>query len=341
MAAPWARLRVLADQILEKPISDDARASVTRGCRGYEKLLRQNWCGNVKFGGTPVLPGSLAELQDIVRSGSAPIRVIGRGHSFSPVAECAGGTLISLAQLNRVLDFQPPTHDHFGSITVEGGATYSEIIQFLGRRGALRNLPSAPQFTVAGTIATGSHGSGVHIQNLAAHISMIEFVKADGSLVAYSHTDTPDLLEGSRVHVGCLGVVSRLTVDVVPFYEVETKWYVDAPLDSVIDNLPSLWQSCDSLSFWTSGFGCGPCAGKGWLSFRTFAPHWNPSVAVPVHTRPEALKDATLCERSFQRYCSDGNEPDKAETFYPTGRGPYQKCDLGQSRSKFLGTGLP
>eukprot|EP00930_Biecheleria_cincta_P086560 TRINITY_DN75833_c0_g1_i1.p1 TRINITY_DN75833_c0_g1~~TRINITY_DN75833_c0_g1_i1.p1 ORF type:complete len:508 (+),score=63.94 TRINITY_DN75833_c0_g1_i1:61-1584(+) len=326
---PCARLGVLADQVIGNAVrktepatyeSQSLRSRVSRGCKGYEETLHRNWGGNVWFGGAPVVPASLGELQQVVQNSKTPIRVVGRGHSFTPVAECTGGTLLSLAQLNHVLEFEPPTSDRIGSITVEGGTTYTEIAQFLGRRGALRNLPSCPQFTVAGAIATGTHGSGVHIQNLAADIAMIEFVKADGSLVSYSRYDRPELLEGCRVHMGCLGVVSRLTLDVVPFYEVETRCYIDASLDSVIDNLPVLWQSCDSLSFWTSGFGHGPGAGTGWLTFRHFAPHWNPSLAAPAHNREELLGGATLLETATNRYCTDVDKPVK---FHPTGRGPW------------------
>ena len=115
--------------------------AVARGCRGYEETLMRNWCGNVRFGGRPAVPTTLAALQGAVRQGAAPIRVVGRGHSFSPVAECAGGTLISLARLNRVLSFEEPSECRLGSITFEGGTTYTELAVFLGRRGALRNPP--------------------------------------------------------------------------------------------------------------------------------------------------------------------------------------------------------
>ena len=63
----------------------------------------------------------------------------------------------------------------------------------------------------------------MRIQNLAADVSMIEFVVADGSIVRYTRAETPALLEGSRVHLGSLGVVSKLSLDVVPYYEVSTK----------------------------------------------------------------------------------------------------------------------
>ena len=99
-------------------------AAVQRGTPGYEALLEKNWVGNVKFGSAAaIVPASLDELRTAVRGARAPVRVVGRGHSFTPVAECKGGTLLSLARLNRVLDFREPTADNLGSITIEGGVT--------------------------------------------------------------------------------------------------------------------------------------------------------------------------------------------------------------------------
>ena len=104
-------------------LSSDA-AAVQRGTPGYEALLEKNWVGNVQFNSAEtVVPASLDELRTAVRAARAPVRVVGRGHSFTPVAECSGGTLLSLARLNRVLDFREPTADHLGSITIEGGVT--------------------------------------------------------------------------------------------------------------------------------------------------------------------------------------------------------------------------
>ena len=99
-------------------------AWVQRGTPGYEKLLEKNWVGNVEFGSAKaIVPASLEEIRAAVRGAQAPVRVVGRGHSFTPVAECKGGTLLSLARLNRVLDFREPTADNLGSITIEGGVT--------------------------------------------------------------------------------------------------------------------------------------------------------------------------------------------------------------------------
>ena len=291
-------------------------AAVQRGTPGYEALLEKNWVGNVKFeSAETVVPSSLDDLRAAVCGARAPVRVVGRGHSFTPVAACKGGTLLSLARLNRVLDFREPTADSMGSITIEGGVTYTEVIQHLGKRGALRNLPSCPQFTVAGAIATGTHGSGLHIQNLAADVSMLEFMLPNGTTVVYDRS-TPEILEGVRVHLGCLGVVTRLTLDVVPYFEVAAYRYDDVPLETAIESLPDVFQDCDSLSIWTSGFGTGPGAGLAWMTYRHFHPHWSSS-AVPQH-EPPAFGKPQLAK--MERYLTDPSNP---QYFAPTTRGPW------------------
>ena len=118
-----ARASCLARNGAAAALASDA-AVVQRGTPGYEDLLRKNWVGNVEFGSAAaIVPASLDELRAAVRGARAPVRVVGRGHSFTPVAECKGGTLLSLARLNRVLDFREPTADNLGSITIEGGVT--------------------------------------------------------------------------------------------------------------------------------------------------------------------------------------------------------------------------
>jgi FAD/FMN-containing dehydrogenase len=118
-----ARASGLARNAAAAALSSDA-AVVQRGTPGYEALLEKNWVGNVEFGSAAaIVPASLDELRSAVRGARAPVRVVGRGHSFTPVAECKGGTLLSLARLNRVIDFTAPTTDSLGSITIEGGVT--------------------------------------------------------------------------------------------------------------------------------------------------------------------------------------------------------------------------
>jgi xylitol oxidase len=150
---------------------------------------------------------------------------------------------------------------------------------------------------------------------------MLEFVTGDGTLVTYSRNDDEQssILEGCRVHLGCLGVVSKLTLDVVPFYEVESYRCDNVSLKTMLEHLPDLWKSCDSLSIWISGFGHGHGKGFCWVAFRYFVESHETAKQPPL---AEAIlgDTGTLNQRSIHRYCADAND---VHDFTPTGRGPW------------------
>ena len=159
---------------------------------------------------------------------------VGCGHSFTPCCECSGGTLISLSSFNRVLGFKPPKVSAEGvmlaqgSVTAEGGITLTELITYLKEQDppcALKNLSSVRQSTFAGAIATGTHGSGIKNENLASHVVAIEFVCADGSLKSYDRRVDPETTRSAAVHIGALGVVSKLEIEVVPYFQARSYFY--------------------------------------------------------------------------------------------------------------------
>ena len=184
-----------------------------------------NWARTVTFGARAVhRPTSVAELQDLVRE-SGRIRALGTGHSFSRVADTAAD-LVSVAGL-------PPTVevDAAGSrVTVAAGVRYGELAVRLHRAGlALRAMASLPHISVAGACATGTHGSGVRNQGLASAVSAVELVTGDGGLRTLSRADDPEDFPGAVVALGALGVVVRLTLDVVPAYDLTQVVYEDLP----------------------------------------------------------------------------------------------------------------
>jgi len=147
---------------------------------------------------------------------------------------------------------------------------------------------------------------------------MLEFMLPNGTTVCYDRERTPELIEGVRVHLGCLGVVTKLALDVVPYFEVSAYRYDDVPLETAIDSLPDVFKTCDSLSIWTSGFGTGPGAGLAWMTYRHFHPHWSQAHAVPQH-EPPAFQCTPQLAR-MERYLTDPADP---KFFSPTTRGPW------------------
>jgi xylitol oxidase len=127
---------------------------------------------------------------------------------------------------------------------------YAELAVELDAAGwALPNLGSLPHISVAGACATGTHGSGVGNRCLAAGASAIEFVRADGELVRTSRAD-PDF-GGAVLALGALGVVTRLTLDIVPSYDLRQDVWLDAPLQVVLERLDEIMSAGYSVSLFT------------------------------------------------------------------------------------------
>jgi xylitol oxidase len=205
-----------------------------------------NWSGNVAFAAKTIhTPGTVEELQTIVAR-SRKAHAVGSRHSFNAIAD-TDGDLILLRQLNRVLDIDTSA----STITVEGGATYRDIARQLDAAGlALPNLASKPHFSIVGACATSTHGSGSANPGLASAISALKIVTASGEIVSLKRGD-PDF-DGAPVGIGALGIVSEVTLHVVPRFDARQEVWLEFPLMAFIDNFDSVMTSGYSVSAFTS-----------------------------------------------------------------------------------------
>ncbi|ANS75946.1 FAD-binding protein [Paenibacillus yonginensis] len=207
-----------------------------------------NWAGNYRYSSKELLePENLEEVKDLVVSRTS-IRVLGSRHSFNGIADTEGSQL-SLRKMNRVIELDQAQR----TVTVEGGIRYGDLCRYLNDHGfALPNLASLPHISVAGAVATATHGSGDLNANLAASVSAIELLKSDGEVVVLTRGIDPDF-EGAVVGLGGLGVVTMLKLDVVPSFEVSQNVYERLPF-SVLDHggLHDIFSAAYSVSLFTN-----------------------------------------------------------------------------------------
>jgi len=204
-----------------------------------------NWAGNVVFEAKTVhRPTSVDEVRRLVESGG-PLRVLGSGHSFNRMADTPGG-LVVLADLPRIFEVSADR----ASVRIDGGVRYGELAPLLQSQGlALHNTASLPHISVAGAIATATHGSGALNANLATAVSSIELVTGAGDLVTISR-DNPDF-PGVVVHLGALGVIVALTLDVQPTFDVRQYVYDDIPRAAIEASLLQMLADGYSVSLFT------------------------------------------------------------------------------------------
>ncbi len=217
-----------------------------------------NWAGNITFGARQVhRPTSIDELRRLVAA-SDRIRAIGTVHSFSPIAD-SQGDVVSVLGL-------PPTVDistEHSTVTVAAGVRYGDLALRLREVGlAVHNLASLPHISVAGACATGTHGSGDRNGNLSTAVSAIELVTADGELVVVRR-DSDERFPGMVVALGELGVVTHVTLDLVPAFELRQYLYDDLPLEQVSEHLDDIFGNGYSVSLFTDWR--GPLINQVWV----------------------------------------------------------------------------
>ena len=206
---------------------------------------RTNWAGTHVIAGRRLhQPRSMDELRGVVDR-AAQLRVLGTGHTFNDLPD-SRGDLVSLAAMPRRFELASD-----GSLTIDGAARYGDICDRLDRAGwALEAMASLAHISVAGACATGTHGSGDRTSSLAAAVAGLEMVMADGELVSIHRATHPELA-GLVVSLGAFGVVTGVTLDVVPRFDVRQVVFEGARLATVLDRFDAVTALATSVSLFT------------------------------------------------------------------------------------------
>ena len=206
--------------------------------------VMQNWAGTYRYRAWRLhRPTTIEEVQELVAR-LARVRVLGSRHSFTDIAD--SDELISLDGLppEIALDREART------ISFSGAMRYGDLAAHLNEhRVALANLASLPHITVAGAVATATHGSGEGLGNLATSVGGLQLVSSNGEVIERRRGE-PDF-DGMVVGLGALGVVTRLTLDVEPAFDVSQRVYEGLPWDAVLDHFNEVEGRGYSVSLFT------------------------------------------------------------------------------------------
>ncbi|HET9738513.1 MAG TPA: D-arabinono-1,4-lactone oxidase [Solirubrobacteraceae bacterium] len=247
----------------------------------------RNWAGTYAYGARALHRPSTLEALQVIVARAPKVRALGSRHSFSGIAD--SDELVSVDDL-------PPeivVDEDASTVSCGAGVRYGELARALHAQGlALHNLASLPHICVAGAVATGTHGSGDASGNLATAVAGLTLVTSAGDIVEATRAD-PDF-DGLVVNLGALGVVTRLTLDVEPAYEVRQRVFERLPWEAVLD-VDAIMSTGYSVSAFTH---FGPVAEQVWVKSRDEdapAPARDLFGAVPAadHVHPIAGVDAT------------------------------------------------
>ena len=203
--------------------------------------MLRNWAGNYAYRAERLhRPSSVEQLCEIVAA-APQIRVLGSRHSFNAIADAAELVTLDDLPADVVVDHAA------GTVSCSGALRYGALAEALEPEGlALRNLASLPHISVAGAVATATHGSGDTNGNLATEVAALELVTSAGDSIRCARGD--DDFDGLVVGLGALGAITRVTLDVEPAYEVRQRVFEGLRWDALFEHFDAITASGYSIS---------------------------------------------------------------------------------------------
>ena len=207
-----------------------------------------NWAGNQQVDGVSLfMPRSEEELQQVMQfaeTNNTRVKVVGSGHSFTAIA-LAESVLIDLMNYDSVIAIDKIAN----TVTVQSGIQLSKLNLFLHSNGkAMQNLGDIAYQTIAGAISTSTHGTGVNFTGIANQVVALRLVLADSSVVECSAISNSELFECARVGLGALGIISTVTLQVVPAFNLAV---IEQPMrvDELLEDLDNHIATNDHFEF--------------------------------------------------------------------------------------------
>lgn len=165
---------------------------------------------------TPRDADEVAEVLTAAHRAGRRVKVVGSGHSFTGIAAPAQDQL-RLDALSGVLAVDVTRR----RATVLAGTPLHVLNPLLWQLGlSMPNLGDIDRQTIAGAVATGTHGTGAALQGLAAAVRGLTLVTGDGSVVRCDADEQPELFAAARVGLGALGVITEVELQLVPSFRL-------------------------------------------------------------------------------------------------------------------------
>ena len=233
-------------------------------------MAERNWVGNHEYPSVPIRPRSVDELARIVieaAAGGSVVRAVGSRHSFNAIADAE--VMVDLSAMPEL--FHVDSGQRF--VDVDAGMTYGRFAELAQVENiALHNLASLPHISIAGAIATGTHGSGSTNGNLSTAVVGMEIMDAGGALEWFERDID---LQRQRVNVGATGIVTRVRLRCEPAYEIEQRVYDNLGWKDLLERFDEIFACAYSVSVFTR-WGADPAevdaVAQLWVKRRTDQP---------------------------------------------------------------------
>lgn len=228
--------------LVQRAFADDTPVAATEG----KALPWRNWSGNLAA--NPVsrmAPANEGELADILKTATTPVRMVGAGHSFSPLVP-TDGTLLTLDRMAGVTNIDAATHQ----ADVAAGTRLYRMSDELAEAGlSIENLPDINKQALAGALATSTHGAGAKLGAMPTFVRDLRLVTAAGKVIDCYADRNSDIFQAARVSLGSLGVLTKARMQAIPLFKLKRRTWAQ-PVEEMLERLPELEKAHRNFEFY-------------------------------------------------------------------------------------------
>ncbi|HWU63532.1 MAG TPA: D-arabinono-1,4-lactone oxidase [Ensifer sp.] len=211
-----------------------------------------NWSGNVRAAPSQIArPKDETELGEVIRNAPGPVRIVGSGHSFTPLV-ASDGTILDLGGFSGIRDHDPARL----TAVIGAGTPLGKLTHMLHDAGqGLPNMGDIDHQTIGGALGTATHGSGLGLGAYHTQLLKVRLADGRGQIREISAETQPDLLHAVGVNLGAFGAMTEVTFQNMASYRLRRRRRALA-LEEVLQNFDSLLRSHRSAEFFVIPFSC-------------------------------------------------------------------------------------
>ena len=181
----------------------------------------RNWSGLETSRPTRVVHPSdaeaVVEAVGKARADGSTLKMVGTGHSFTAIG-VPEQTMLTPGRMSGIISVDREAM----TVTALAGTPLHVLNAELEHLGlSLHNMGDIAEQTLAGSVSTGTHGTGGFAAGLSAQVAGLELVTGTGELLRATGEENPDVLDLARVGLGALGVLTTITFRVEPLFLLE------------------------------------------------------------------------------------------------------------------------
>jgi len=174
-----------------------------------------------------VKPPTVADMQQAIadaRAAGKSVSIAGGRHAMGGQQFGEAAILVDTRDLNRVLAFD----DENGSITVEGGIQWPELLEYLNREqqdrerqwGIFQKQTGADRLSIAGALSCNAHGRGLNLKPIVDQVEEFDLVDATGEVNTCSRTVNREQFRLATGGYGLFGIITRVRLKLRPRLKV-------------------------------------------------------------------------------------------------------------------------